>query len=152
MQGATCSIVTALLVVLLAMGNLQPLFGVKFNVPIFIEFNNYRVSQTNITLICVNEITGGQTLESTVLPFNKLTMTVTPDPKFNVYAELACYFYNNPNDAAYLVAIDPYAGLGPNIDPVVLQYEWNIGDACFDLVRHYVNGTKLIPCLYFWPQ
>jgi hypothetical protein len=48
--------------------------------------------------------------------------------------------------------MSPYAGMGPNVDSAVLQYEWNIGDSCFDLVRHYVNGTMLTPCLYFWPR
>lgn len=144
--------VMVLLVVIIAAANLRKLLGVKFNVPMFIEFNNYRVSQANVTFICVNEITGGRTRESSIMPYTRLTFTVTPDPKYNVYAEMTCYFYNTTTDGEYLVAIDPYAGMGPNVDSSVLQYEWNIWDSCFDLNRHYVNGTKLTPCLYFWPR
>lgn len=144
--------VVVFLVVIIAAASLQKLLGVKFNVPVFIKFNNYRVSQANITFICVNEITGGRTRECSVRPFARLTFTVTPDPKYNVYAEMTCYFYNTTTDADYFVAIDPYAGMGPNVDSAVLQYEWNIGDSCFDLVRHYVNGTMLTPCLYLWPR
>lgn len=125
----------------------------RFNVPMFIEFNNGRVSQSNVTFMCVNELTGGQTPETVVAPFARAQLTVTPDPKYHVYAEITCYFYNNTADSTYLVAVDPWAGMGPNVDPNgVLNYEWNIGDACFDLIRHYVNGTTLTPCLYFWPR
>lgn len=125
----------------------------RFNVPMFIEFNNGRVSQSNVTFMCVNELTGGQTPETVVAPFARAQLTVTPDPKYHVYAEITCYFYNSTADSVYLVAVDPWAGMGPNVDPNgVLNYEWNIGDACFDLVRHYVNGTTLTPCLYFWPR
>ena len=125
----------------------------KFNVPMFIEFNNYRVSQSNVTFLCMNELTGGQTPETVIAPFGHAQLTVTPDAKYHVYAELTCYFYNSTADNMYLVAIDPWAGMGPNVDPNgVLNYEWNIGDACFDLIRHYVNGTTLTPCLYFWPH
>lgn len=147
---------TAVVVVIVALiGSLRGLVVVaaKFNVPMFIEFNNYRVSQSNVTFVCVNELTGGQTPERVIAPFNRVQLTVTPDSKYHVYTELTCYFYNSTTDSVYLVAIDPWAGMGPNVDANgVLNYEWNIGDACFDLVRHYVNGTTLTPCLYFWPR
>lgn len=140
--------VIVLLVVATAAASVR---GAKFNVPIFMEFNNYRESQANVTLLCMNEITGGRTPEHSIMPFSRLTFTVTPDAYYNVYAEMTCYFYNTTTDGNYLVAIDPWAGMGPNVDSAVLTYEWNIWDACFDLNRHYVNGTKLTPCLYFWP-
>lgn len=143
--------VMILLVLAISAATMQQLLGVKFNVPIFVEFNNYRESQSNVTFFCMNEITGGRTPEKSIMPFARLTFTVTPDLHYNVYAEMTCYFYNTTSDGNYLVAMDPWAGMGPNVDSAVLTYEWNIWDACFDLNRHYVNGTKLTPCLYFWP-
>ncbi len=125
--------------------------GWDFNVPMSIVFNNNRGPRANITFLCVNEITGAETPQNVLLPFKTLTFTVTPDSKYKVYAALSCYFYNNPDDNAYLVSMDPYGGFSANLDSIVVQYQWNIFDTCFDLVRHYVNGTKLNPCLYVWP-
>lgn len=137
------------LVVITAAASLRKLIGAKLNVPIFIEFNNYRESKTNVTFSCVNQITGGRIWERSIMTLTRLAFTVAPDPKFHVYTEMSCCFYNTTTDDACLVAIDPYAGMGPNVDSSVLQYEWNIWDSCFDLIRHYVNGTKLIPR---WPR
>ncbi len=145
-----CTMGVSLLLLILATLASQ-VKGWDFNVPMSIVFNNNRGPHANITFLCVNEITGAETPQNVLLPFKTLTFTVTPDSKYKVYAALSCYFYNNPDDNAYLVSMDPYGGFSANLDSIVLQYQWNIFDTCFDLVRHYVNGTKLNPCLYVWP-
>lgn len=68
-----------LLVLAIAAANMRQLLGVKFNVPIFMEFNNYHESQSNVMFFCMNEITGGRTPERSIMPFARLTFTVTPD-------------------------------------------------------------------------
>ncbi len=145
-----CTMGVSLLLLILATLASQ-VKGWDFNVPMSIVFNNNRGPHANITFLCVNEITGAETPQNVLLPFKTLTFTVTPDSKYKVYAALSCYFYNNPDDNAYLVSMDPYGGFSANLDSIVVQYQWNIFDTCFDLVRHYVNGTKLNPCLYVWP-
>jgi len=68
-RGSTRHGLMVFLVVAIAVANVRRLLEVKFNVLIFLEFNNYRESQADVTLFCMNEITGGRTPERSVMPF-----------------------------------------------------------------------------------